>query len=94
MSCAVRRFDLGAVLPPHAYDIDEISIVGEQRCEVIHIVPIPSIGKGSRGILRFADHQAHLKSPLLCAKHMGLRPDRDERGGRFQTDPLPPAERA
>lgn len=59
MSCAVRRFDLGAVFPPHAHDIDEIGILGEQRCEVVHVMSVPGIGKGNRGILRSADHQSH-----------------------------------
>jgi hypothetical protein len=60
MSGAMGRFDFGSVLPPYTHDVDEISIGSEQRCELVHIMPVPSVRKGSSDMVGLAIRNAYV----------------------------------
>ena len=87
MGGAVRRFDFGSVLPPNTYDIDEIGIRNEQRCELVHVMPVPSVRKSSSDVLGLAVRHAHGATPssYFPPSIQEFGPDRDKRGVGFQT---------
>ncbi|MER9081086.1 hypothetical protein [Mesorhizobium sp. M0895] len=93
MGGSVRRFDLGSVLPPNTYDVNEISIGSEQRRKLIHVMPVPSVRKSGSDMLGLIRRHAH--DPRLLrtsAKHIGAGTGCDTAKVKFQIDALAAAE--
>ncbi|HZM36600.1 MAG TPA: hypothetical protein VFC18_19210 [Burkholderiales bacterium] len=55
----MRALDLGPSLPPNTDNINELGVFCEELSEGVHIVPIPSLGKGIDNACDFSDFRRH-----------------------------------
>ncbi|MCA0045496.1 hypothetical protein LB577_00775 [Mesorhizobium sp. B283B1A] len=77
----MRSFDFGPVLPPNTYDVES-----EQRCELIHVMPVPSVRKSGSDMLGLAVRYAHDPTPPAYFRqpYRSRKPDATTAKVKFQ----------